>query len=82
MAVAKEFEPAATETEKWYGTKYHIENLPEEQIAEWSQAGANPNFSLPLRNEFIPADFVISPLSNEHSPIPVSIKVRMLIKRV
>ena len=63
------------QTEKWYGTKYVMEDIPEEDIKRWAQAELNPAFSLPLKNEFIPTDFQISPLSMKHSTIPVSIKV-------
>ena len=63
-------------TEKWYGTKYIIEDIPNVDIQRWSEANLNPAFALPPKNEFIPADFAIAPLSAKHSTIPTSVKVR------
>ena len=75
-AVAKAFESVATSTEKWYGTKYHIEDIPEKLIDMWSNVNLNPSMTLPLINEFIPTDFSIYPVSSKHSSVPLPVKVR------
>lgn len=74
-AVAKEFEAIATDTEKWYGTKYHMKDFTSDQIKSWNNARLNPSFSLPPKNEFIPENFHIPSLSNKHSTVPTLIKV-------
>jgi len=77
LCVSKSFEDIAVQTEKWYGTKYIIEDIPESDIKRWSEVDLNPALCLPPKNEFIPTDFLITPLSTKHSTIPTSVKVRI-----
>ena len=38
MVVAKQFEDIAKEEEKWYGTKYFSEKIPQEKLDLWTNA--------------------------------------------
>ncbi|CAF1449332.1 unnamed protein product [Adineta steineri] len=73
---SKEFSSIATEKEKWYGTQYKQEYLPEELIKRCKTCELIPEFHLPKPNEFIPTDFQL--FSNEeHSArpqLPIKIK--------
>jgi len=55
----KIYEDIATETEKWYGTKYKKEAIPMEIINKWKDATENPDLQLPEKNEFIATKFDI-----------------------
>ncbi|CAF1121848.1 unnamed protein product [Adineta ricciae] len=54
---SKDFASIATETEKWFGTKYKQEYLPEELIKLCETCELIPELHLPTLNEFIPTDF-------------------------
>ncbi|XP_076655297.1 insulin degrading metalloproteinase isoform X2 [Halictus rubicundus] len=58
------YENICNETEKWYGTKFKKEKIPESIIDKWSNAGCNPDLKLPPKNEFIPKRFDIKPAEN------------------
>jgi len=73
--VAKSFEKCANQTEKWYGTKYCIEKIPENKLSEWREAGLNDKFRLPARNEFIPTNLEVVSKASEKPQIPQLIKV-------
>ena len=47
----------ATLSEPWYGTKYAIEDIPEDSLGTWSDAGMQEDLCLPPRNEFLPTNF-------------------------
>ncbi|XP_065350636.1 insulin-degrading enzyme-like [Cloeon dipterum] len=64
--VSKEFESIADQTEKWYGTKYKIEDIPSELIEKWKNAKPIEELKLPKKNEFIPSSFDILP--NDDNP--------------
>ncbi|CAK8675757.1 unnamed protein product [Clavelina lepadiformis] len=72
--IAKSFGDKATETEKWYGTKYNMAQLPSSQIDKWSNVQPNPIFHLPAPNEFIPNNFEIAKLPRNSSNIPAFTK--------
>ncbi|XP_065350635.1 insulin-degrading enzyme-like [Cloeon dipterum] len=59
--VSKKFESIADQTEKWYGTKYKIEDIPSELIEKWKNAKPIGELKLPKKNEFIPSSFDILP---------------------
>ena len=45
------------ETEKWYGTKYKVSNIPEHVLSEWKSPKVGTNdLHMPLKNHFIPTD--------------------------
>jgi len=54
---SKEFASIATEKEKWFGTQYKQEYLPEALIQSCEQCKLTPELHLPTLNEFIPTDF-------------------------
>lgn len=68
--IGKKFEDIATESEKWYGTKYKLENLVEDVIEKWRNAGVHENLKLPPRNEFIPTNFQLAEKEPEYGKIP------------
>lgn len=55
--VGQKFEPEATDVEKWYGTKYKLEKIPESILDEWRSFDLCDDLKLPPKNEFIPTDF-------------------------
>ncbi|XP_069679683.1 insulin-degrading enzyme isoform X2 [Periplaneta americana] len=55
--VGQKFEPETNEIEKWYGTKYKLEKIPESVLNEWRSADLCEDLKLPPKNEFIPTDF-------------------------
>jgi len=59
QVAAKIYEDIATETEKWYGTKYKKEAIPMEIINKWENAIGNSDLQLPEKNEFIATKFDI-----------------------
>ncbi|CAF3867523.1 unnamed protein product [Adineta steineri] len=66
---SKKFTSIATEKEKWFGTQYKQEYLPEELIKRCETCELIPELHLPKPNEFIPTDFQL--FSNEeHSARP------------
>ncbi|XP_076245093.1 insulin degrading metalloproteinase isoform X2 [Calliopsis andreniformis] len=62
--IGKLFEDIANETEKWYGTKYKKEKIPENIINMWCNAGYSSDLKLPEKNEFIPEKFDIKSAEN------------------
>ncbi|KAK7078176.1 Nrd1 complex RNA-binding subunit [Halocaridina rubra] len=43
--------------EKWFGTKYSVEDIPQEWENEWNNLQINPELYLPTPNQFIPDNF-------------------------
>ncbi|XP_024120451.1 insulin-degrading enzyme [Oryzias melastigma] len=72
--VSKSFEEQTDRTEEWYGTQYKQEAISDEVIQRWSNPGLNPNFKLPMKNEFIPSNFDLCPLEDDASSVPALIK--------
>uniref|UniRef100_A0A1B6FWC7 Insulin-degrading enzyme n=2 Tax=Cuerna arida TaxID=1464854 RepID=A0A1B6FWC7_9HEMI len=72
--VGKTFESIATECEKWYGTKYKQEKIPEDTIKDWNDESLCEALHLPSKNEFIPNDFSLLPREENPSQFPVVIK--------
>ncbi|XP_033106697.1 insulin-degrading enzyme-like [Anneissia japonica] len=72
--VSKSYEGKTEQKEKWYGTEYSAKKIPAEVIQKWQNAGFNPKFSLPEKNDFIPTDFSIVPREEESSALPVLIR--------
>jgi insulysin len=57
--ISQKFKDVATESEKWYGTKYKTEPIPSDKIAGWSTVDLDNKLHLPEKNEFIPTQFDI-----------------------
>ena len=57
--------------EKWYGTKYKVEEIPYElnQLMKMP-AGRSKKFGLPPQNILIPKNVGIKPYSEEYSKVP------------
>lgn len=69
---SKNFEKESTETEKWYGTKYSVENIDSSTLEFWKNGGTKNGLALPVKNEFIPTDFSLrEPISGGKYPIMV-----------
>ncbi|CAF4180716.1 unnamed protein product, partial [Adineta steineri] len=73
---SKEFTSIATEKEKWSGTQYKQEYLPEELIKRCETCELISELHLPKPNEFIPTDFQLFS-KEKHSArpqLPIKIK--------
>lgn len=75
---SKEFTSIATEKEKWFGTQYKQEHLPDELIKKCEECELIAELHLPKPNEFIPTDFhLFSKDAHTTRPqLPTKIKVR------
>jgi insulysin len=51
--------------EKWYGTKYGIEQIPEEKIKKWKSVSLHPTMSLPKPNPFISKTITLKPVEKD-----------------
>lgn len=72
--VAKKFAGNTDSKEKWYGTEYKVEKIPEEKLKMWDNCGFHDNLSLPVVNEFIPTNFDLVPREPDQNCIPAMIK--------
>lgn len=54
--VSKKFEGKTNLIEKWYGTEYAVEIMPEDQVKELIECGLNEDLRLPEKNTFVPSD--------------------------
>ncbi|XP_042894803.1 insulin-degrading enzyme isoform X2 [Parasteatoda tepidariorum] len=68
--VGKKFSDICIKTEKWYGTKYHLDPIKEKVIQSWKNVTIHPRLKLPLPNEFIPTNFELIPQENEMPKFP------------
>ncbi len=80
--ISKEFVSIATEKEKWFGTQYKQEYLPDELIKKCETCEIIPEFHLPTPNELIPTDFqLFSKEKNLVRPqLPTKIQVKYNIR--
>ncbi|KAF9981131.1 Insulinase (Peptidase M16) [Mortierella antarctica] len=46
-----------TETERWYGTEYHVEQAQETLLKRLENLEPHPDLHMPVPNEYIPKDF-------------------------
>ncbi|KAJ3358023.1 Insulinase (Peptidase M16) [Entophlyctis luteolus] len=58
--VSPDFESLTWSKAKWYGTEYLEVDVPEGLRLILSSLVPNPSLHLPMKNEFIPANFVVS----------------------
>ncbi len=74
---SKEFVSIVTEKEKWFGTQYKQDYLPDELIRKCETCEIISELHLPRPNEFIPTDFQL--FSKEKTfprpQLPIKIKV-------
>jgi len=59
--VSKKYESVADQTEKWYGTKYKIEEISTELMKKWQDSVPSNELQIPGRNEFIPSNLELFP---------------------
>lgn len=59
ILVGKKVANNANLTEKWYGTAYKHEKIPNNQMREWTNCGTSDALQMPKPNPFIPKDFSI-----------------------
>ena len=57
MIVSQKFAQDADQSEKWYGTSYTMEDIPETKLKAWSEIELHERLHLPTPNVFIPTDF-------------------------
>ncbi|XP_014680687.1 PREDICTED: insulin-degrading enzyme-like [Priapulus caudatus] len=68
--VGQKFEGHTDKKEEWYGTDYKIEEISDELIQMWKNAGANENLRMPDANEFIPTNFDLLTRDEEANALP------------
>ena len=51
------FESVADVEEKWYGTRYKMEDIGDEKLRRWTDPEDEPLLTLPERNAFLASDF-------------------------
>ncbi len=68
--IAKKFADIATETERWYGTKYKSERLSDEQLKTWTETPVHESLAIPPKNEFIPTNFDLVPRLEKTTSFP------------
>lgn len=78
--VGKSYENIADETEKWYGTKFKKEKIPQSVIEKWSNPGYSSDLKLPPKNDFIPTKFDIKPAEGNITKFPEIINNTPLIR--
>uniref|UniRef100_A0A0C9QMF1 IDE_3 protein n=1 Tax=Fopius arisanus TaxID=64838 RepID=A0A0C9QMF1_9HYME len=62
--IGKAFEPIATESEFWYGTKFKKEKIPDSVLMRWSDDRRHEELKFPTKNEFIPTSFEIKTIDS------------------
>eukprot|EP00271_Cylindrocystis_brebissonii_P018956 TRINITY_DN5550_c0_g1_i1.p1 TRINITY_DN5550_c0_g1~~TRINITY_DN5550_c0_g1_i1.p1 ORF type:complete len:1062 (+),score=215.89 TRINITY_DN5550_c0_g1_i1:412-3597(+) len=77
---SKSFEAEATETEKWYGTKYNVTRLEPKLLEAWTNNPSMEGLHLPERNEFVATDFSLRVPSPDHEKVPVVVYVSPLAR--
>lgn len=60
-------------TEKWFGTKYRVENIPEDWLESWVRAPLIAELGLPPPNNFITTDFSLLPQKVNNPDYPVKL---------
>eukprot|EP01119_Soliformovum_irregulare_P001380 TRINITY_DN1109_c0_g3_i2.p1 TRINITY_DN1109_c0_g3~~TRINITY_DN1109_c0_g3_i2.p1 ORF type:complete len:1008 (+),score=272.27 TRINITY_DN1109_c0_g3_i2:154-3177(+) len=68
FVIAQKFEESANLTEKWYGTKYFVEEISQSLQEVIRDVEHNSELSLPVPNIFIPTDFTLQPLIKAIKP--------------
>lgn len=64
VLVSKKLEPICDQTEKWYSTKYNVQQISEDWLNKWRNVELNPSFFLPKPNPFIATDFSLAERSS------------------
>lgn len=72
--ISKKFEDIVDQKEKWYGTDYRLDDIPDEKVQKWKDCGLCENLHLPPANEFIPTSFELVPKESNCPHVPELIK--------
>ncbi|CAG2101369.1 unnamed protein product, partial [Medioppia subpectinata] len=72
--VGKQFESIADRTERWFGTKYSLQDIPPEKIQLWLNIGLNDRLALPPPNDFIPYNLNVKPIEDNNQTEPQIIR--------
>ncbi|CAG2101367.1 unnamed protein product [Medioppia subpectinata] len=72
--VGKQFESISDRTERWYGTKYSLQDIPPEKIQLWLNIGLNDRLALPPPNDFIPYNLNVKPIEDINQTEPQMIR--------
>uniref|UniRef100_A0A6Q2Y2W2 Nardilysin a (N-arginine dibasic convertase) n=1 Tax=Esox lucius TaxID=8010 RepID=A0A6Q2Y2W2_ESOLU len=74
LLLSPEHEGNCSLKEKWFGTNYMVEDIPEEWKQRWAgDFDLNPDLHLPAENKFIATDFTLKPSDCPDTDIPVRI---------
>jgi insulysin len=90
--VGKEFASKCSQTEKWYGTKYGIEPIPEKVIDAFSRIEQMPiqelerlcealGLALPKKNPFLPENLNLVTPTNSETVVPERIAASSFFKQ-
>jgi insulysin len=60
MVVGSFVEGSTDASEKWYGTAYRCETIPDEKLSAWRSAAPDASLAIPARNPFIPTNFSLA----------------------
>ena len=74
LLMSKAFEGQTDRKDKHYGVDYSYEDIGQERIDRWNDAGFNENFELHQPNEYLPANFELVECEKEKHRIPQLIK--------
>lgn len=72
--ISKKFEDVVDQKEKWYGTDFRLEDIPDGKVQKWKDCGLCEHFYLPPANEFIPTSFELVPKESNCPQAPELIK--------
>eukprot|EP01101_Sappina_pedata_P000854 TRINITY_DN11001_c0_g1_i1.p1 TRINITY_DN11001_c0_g1~~TRINITY_DN11001_c0_g1_i1.p1 ORF type:complete len:972 (+),score=420.53 TRINITY_DN11001_c0_g1_i1:59-2917(+) len=72
FVTSKLFESEATETERWYGTKYSIQEIAQDRAEAWSKKENQEGLHTPDKNSFIPDHLAMADLDKTQT-VPVCI---------
>lgn len=74
LLLSPEHEGRCLLKEKWFGTQYSMEDVPQEWSAQWSgDFPLNPDLHLPAENKFIATDFTLKTPDCPQTEFPVKI---------
>ena len=73
--VGKKFNGMTDSTEKWYGTHYKVEDIPQHKIDLWTNCGlSEEKLFLPPVNDFIPSNLNLTKREENSEKAPQMIK--------
>lgn len=67
-------------TEKWFGTKFDVQDIPKEWMNQWQNCPVKPELALPSPNTFITSDFALLPDISNNPEYPRRIMESPLVE--